>query len=88
MILEVAILNVVAGRESEFEAAFADAQRYLRSIDGYLSHELRHCIACPTATSCWCNGANWKIIPRAFATHPNTSIGAKPYILFTTRSQR
>ena len=43
MILEVAILNVVAGRESEFEAAFADAQRYLRSIDGYLSHELRHC---------------------------------------------
>lgn len=37
MILEVAILDVVAGQESEFEAAFADAQRYLRSIDGYLS---------------------------------------------------
>ena len=44
MILEVAILNARAGQESEFEAAFADAQRYLRSIDGYLSHELRHCV--------------------------------------------
>jgi hypothetical protein len=29
MILEVAILNVIAGQEVEFEAAFADAQRYI-----------------------------------------------------------
>ena len=44
MILEVAILNVVPGREAEFEAAFADAQRYIESIDGYQSHELRRCL--------------------------------------------
>ena len=44
MILEVAILNVVPGREAEFEAAFADAQRYIESIDGYQRHELRRCL--------------------------------------------
>ena len=36
MILEVAILNVIAGQEVEFEAAFADAQRHIQSVDGYL----------------------------------------------------
>lgn len=44
MILEVAILNVVPDREAEFEAAFADAQRYIESIDGYQRHELRRCL--------------------------------------------
>lgn len=44
MILEVAILNVIAGQEVEFEAAFADAQRHIQSVDGYLGHELRKCL--------------------------------------------
>ena len=39
MILEVAILNVIAGQEAEFEEAFVDAQRYIQSVDGYLRHE-------------------------------------------------
>lgn len=44
MILEVAILDVIAGREVEFEGAFADASRYIQSVDGYLGHELRKCL--------------------------------------------
>ena len=44
MILEVAILNVIAGQEVEFEAAFADAQSHIQSVDGHLGHELRKCL--------------------------------------------
>ena len=44
MIFEVAILNVIAGQEVEFEAAFADAQRHIQSVDGYFGHELRKCL--------------------------------------------
>ena len=47
MILEVAILNVRAGEASAFERDFADASRYIRSIQGYLNHELHHCIENP-----------------------------------------
>ena len=35
MILEVAILNVIPGREAEFEAAFRQAQRIISSMSGY-----------------------------------------------------
>lgn len=44
MILEVAILNVIAGREGEFEAAFRKAQAIISSMPGYQSHELRRCL--------------------------------------------
>ena len=88
MILEVAILNVLAGQESEFEAAFADAQRYLRSIDGYLSHELRHCVEVSNRYILLVQWRKLEDHTEGFRNHPNTSIGAKPYIIFTTRSQR
>jgi heme-degrading monooxygenase HmoA len=48
MILEVAPLDVIAGRESEFEAAFAQAQRIIASMGGYLSHELQRCLEHPS----------------------------------------
>ncbi len=48
MILEVAILDVVPGREAEFEAAFAKAQSIISSMDGYLGHELKSCIETPS----------------------------------------
>jgi heme-degrading monooxygenase HmoA len=41
MILEVAILNEVPGREAEFEDAFRHAQRLIASMSGYRSHQLR-----------------------------------------------
>jgi heme-degrading monooxygenase HmoA len=48
MILEVALLDVIPGQEAEFEAAFADAQAIIASIDGYLSHELQRCVENPS----------------------------------------
>ena len=40
----MAILNGIVGREVEFAAAFADAQRHFQSVDGYLGHEFRKCL--------------------------------------------
>lgn len=47
MILEVAILDVKPGRESEFERAFGRAQHIISSMKGYVSHQLQRCIENP-----------------------------------------
>ena len=47
MILEVAILNVVKGKEKEFEANFSQAKKIITSMNGYVSHELQKCIETP-----------------------------------------
>lgn len=44
MILEVAILDVKQGKEKEFEQTFAEAQKIISSMDGYLSHQLQKCM--------------------------------------------
>ena len=44
MILEAAILNVIPGREAEFESAFQQASPILASMQGYISHQLQHCV--------------------------------------------
>jgi len=44
MILEVAILDVRAGQEQQFEAAFKEASHILSSMHGYLSHQLQRCL--------------------------------------------
>lgn len=44
MILEVAVLNVRAGQESAFEAAFAVASPIIASTQGYISHQLQRSI--------------------------------------------
>ena len=44
MILEMAVLNVKAGQGDGFEAAFAEAEKIISSMAGYLSHELRRCL--------------------------------------------
>jgi heme-degrading monooxygenase HmoA len=41
MILKHALLDVIPGREAEFERAFAQAAPIIASIDGYLGHTLR-----------------------------------------------
>ena len=48
MILEVARLDVVSGREQAFEAAFAEAQAIISAMPGYLGHELRRCMEQPS----------------------------------------
>ena len=44
MILETAILDVIPGREAEFEAAFAQASPIISSIAGHVSHQLQRCV--------------------------------------------
>ncbi|MBL8077909.1 MAG: antibiotic biosynthesis monooxygenase [Anaerolineales bacterium] len=47
MILEAAILDVVSGKEKEFESAFAKASPIIASMNGYISHQLQHCLEAP-----------------------------------------
>lgn len=44
MVLEVAPLQIRAGQESAFEAAFAIAQTILSSMPGYRTHALQRCL--------------------------------------------
>jgi len=44
MILEVAILNVIPGKEDEFLKAFSKAQTIISKMAGYISHQLKRCI--------------------------------------------
>lgn len=44
MILEVAVLNIIAGRQLDFENAFKRAEIIISSMKGYISHELQKCI--------------------------------------------
>jgi len=44
MILEAAILNVIPGKEGEFQAAFEQASPIIASMKGYISHQLQRCI--------------------------------------------
>lgn len=48
MILEVAILDVIPGQESDFHADFAQAQRLITAMPGYISHELQQCLEKPS----------------------------------------
>jgi heme-degrading monooxygenase HmoA len=49
MILEIAQLQVVAGRTTEFEAAFRTAQAIISAAPGHVSHELNRCVEDPDA---------------------------------------
>ena len=43
-VLEVAVLTVRSGQSRQFEAAFQEAQRFISSAEGYISHELQRCL--------------------------------------------
>ena len=47
MILEVVMLPIIPGKESEFEAAFRQALPIIASMKGYMSHELHRCLETP-----------------------------------------
>ena len=47
MILEVALLDVIPGQETAFEAAFHQAQAIIASMKGYQSHQLQRCLETP-----------------------------------------
>lgn len=44
MILESAYLQVKQGQTEAFEIAFKQASSIIASIDGYISHDLHHCM--------------------------------------------
>ena len=44
MILEVAVLDVKAGLESQFESAFKQASPIISRMQGYRGHELQRCV--------------------------------------------
>ncbi|MBO1510778.1 antibiotic biosynthesis monooxygenase family protein [Metabacillus bambusae] len=44
MILEVAMLNVISGKEKEFEQVFKEASKILSSMSGYILHDLQRCL--------------------------------------------
>jgi heme-degrading monooxygenase HmoA len=44
LVLEVAVLEVIEGRENDFEQAFASAQRIIAAMPGYNDHRLERCI--------------------------------------------
>lgn len=44
MILEVAILDVIAGKGSDFRSDFEKAQKIIAGMPGYIDHELQRCI--------------------------------------------
>ena len=44
MILELAILDIKPGQETEFEAAFSEAKAIISGIEGYISHQLQKCL--------------------------------------------
>jgi heme-degrading monooxygenase HmoA len=48
MILEIAILDVIAGQEAAFEEAFGEAQQLIATIPGYVNHDLKKCIEKPS----------------------------------------
>jgi heme-degrading monooxygenase HmoA len=47
MILEVAMLNVIPGRESDFELAFKRAKKIISSMKGFIHLELQRCLERP-----------------------------------------
>jgi heme-degrading monooxygenase HmoA len=44
MILELAILDIIAGQEDEFQAAFVTASPIISNMPGYISHQLQRCL--------------------------------------------
>jgi heme-degrading monooxygenase HmoA len=48
MITEHALLEVRAGQESDFEAAFVEAKTIIAAADGFESLELQRCIEVPS----------------------------------------
>ncbi|MFD2827988.1 antibiotic biosynthesis monooxygenase family protein [Leeuwenhoekiella polynyae] len=47
MVKELAILNVIAGQEKQFETDFKRAEKYISSSEGYINHTLSKCLEQP-----------------------------------------
>ena len=48
LILEHALLNVISGRETEFEAAFSEARKIIESMPGFISLRVSRSLEVPS----------------------------------------
>lgn len=48
VILEHALLNVISGRETEFEAAFGEARKIIESMPGFISLRVSRSLEVPS----------------------------------------
>ena len=48
MILEHALLNVISGRETEFEVAFGEARKIIESMPGFISLRVSRSLEVPS----------------------------------------
>jgi heme-degrading monooxygenase HmoA len=48
LILEHALLNVISGRETEFEAAFGEARKIIESMPGFISLRVSRSLEVPS----------------------------------------
>ena len=88
MILEVAVLDVISGKESAFEGAFKQASSIISEMHGYVSHQIRRCLSVPIGTSYWSNGRRLKTIQLGSAVRPSIRDGRSCSIIFMTRFQQ
>jgi len=72
MILEMAVLNVIPAQVGGFEKAFAQAQKIISSMPGYISHQLQRCIE---AESQYLLLVRWQILE----DHNEGFRGSEPY---------
>ena len=70
MILEVAILNVVPDQTQQFEVAFKKAAPIIASMEGYISHQLQHCIETPNQYILLVNWETLQHHTQGFRNHP------------------
>jgi heme-degrading monooxygenase HmoA len=47
MVLEVAVLQIKPGQTAAFEDAFRDAHEIIKSMPGYVSHQVQRCVENP-----------------------------------------
>ena len=86
MILEVALLDVRPGEETDFERAFARAQSILGSMGGYVSHELQRCVENPSRYVLLVRWRRCRTIRKGFEAPANTCNGNACSITSTSRS--
>jgi len=88
VILEVAILDVRPGENSNFEVAFDKAQNIISNMEGYVSHQLQNCIDKPNRYILLVNWLTLKITQLVSGSLCNTKSGENYFIIFMNHFQK
>ena len=88
IILEVAILDVIPEKTTEFESCFSEAQEIISSMKGYISHQLQKCLENQIGIFFWSTGRVLTTIPRVSEARRNIRYGDAYCTTSTIRFQR